>query len=115
MLEKYPSKLFRGIIMATFPEYRKRQVIVKITSSTELLGLNWSGGTKRVYHACTINGQPIVEKVAMDLHHPMNNPFEGKRVEIPEGVVLVEGGWFCGKDATLIVYVNPANAPKFLK
>ena len=37
---------------------------------------------------------------------PWVNPIEGKRVEVPEGVAVVEHSIFCGKDCGITIYVN---------
>lgn len=111
---KVASKDVKHIIAATFPKYRKRQVIIKATTSVTFSDLNWSGGTKSEYRACTIDGRPVEAKYDMSAPAPWNNPFEGKTAELPVGAVVVEGGYFCGKERMLYINVNPENMPKFL-
>jgi hypothetical protein len=110
---KIEAKRVRNIIEATFPDNHKRSVYVNV-GSVYLCGLNWSGGTKREYRACTIDGKAIENKYDMGAPAPWNNPFEGKRIDVPEGVAVVEGGYFCGKKSTLRITVNAANMPKLL-
>ena len=109
------SKLVKPIILATFPDYRKRKVYLKSQTEVTLSDLNWSGGSKSEYRACTIDGKEIPSKYNLGGPAPWNNPFEGKKIDIPIGVVIVEGGFFCGKERTLYLYINPANMPKYLK
>lgn len=114
MYNKYPAKDFKAIISATFPGYKKRQVYVVATDAVTLGGLNWSGGSRTEYKACTTDGQPIPNKVNMAAPPPWENPFEGARCEIPQGVVIVQGGCFIGKPATLFINCNPADMPKWI-
>jgi hypothetical protein len=106
-MTKVPAKTVKHIINATFPDYRKRSVYIKERDSIALYGLNWEGGSKSEYRACTINGKPLQNAVDMSFHAPWNNPYEGATIPIPEGYVVVEGGYFCGKKATLSITVNP--------
>lgn len=106
---KIKSKDVKAIIKATFPNYRKRDVYVKETDKVTLWDLNWSGGTRSEYRACTIEGKPLQNAVDMSLRAPWDNPYEGKEIKIPEGYVVVEGGHFCGKPRNLYINVNPGN------
>jgi hypothetical protein len=108
------SKDLRPIIKATFPNYRKRTVYVKVTEKVTLRDLNWSGGTRSEYRACTIDGRPIENKVNMSGPAPWNNPYEGKEIDLPVGALIVEGGHFCGKQRTLYINVHPDNMPKLI-
>jgi len=108
------TKEVKGIVLATFPDYKRRDVVIQPTETITFHDLNWSGGTKSEYRACTVDGRSITGKYDMGAPAPWNNPFEGKSISIPEGAVIVEGGYFCGKPRILHIYVNPANMPKML-
>ena len=108
------TKDLKHIVRATFPEYKRKKVIVVATENVTFHDVNWSGGTKSIYKACTVDGRPVASKVDMGGPAPWENPFEGKTVALPEGAMVVQGGYFCGKVSLLYVYVNPANMPKFL-
>ena len=105
-----PSKDVRTIIKATFPNYRRKTVLVEIAVKMQIYGLNWDGGSRHEYAACTLNGKSksgIAAKINMP--HPMNNPYEGLKIEIPRGAIVVQGGTFMGKPSRLRVYVHPAD------
>lgn len=108
-MTKIPAKQVKSIIKATFPKYRKRSVYIKQGESITFHDVNWSGGTKAEYQACTINGDSLDRKVDMGRAAPWNNPFEGKTIDIPPGMVVVEGGYFCGKERMLYITVNPVD------
>jgi hypothetical protein len=112
---EYPAKNFRAIIDATFPDNKKRTVRVVAQEQVTFYGLNWSGGSKNEYRACTIDGRPIESKYDMSAPAPWNNPFEGKTVSIPVDAVIVFGGFFCGKRRQLTIYVHPQNMPKWIE
>ena len=108
------SKDVKPIINATFPKYRKRKVIVKITNKVRFYDLYWSGGTRSEYRACTVSGKAIDSKANMNGPAPWNNPYEGLEIDLPVDAVIVEGGHFCGKPQTLYINVHPDNMPKLL-
>ena len=108
-MEKVATKHLKSIVNATFPDYRKRSVFLKVAEKTTISDVNWSGGTKSEYRACTIDGNPLETKVNMGLLPPWENPYEGLVINIPPGMVVVQGGHFCGKKATLFITVNPSD------
>jgi len=110
-MTKVKSKDLKPIIKATFPDYRKRDVYVSQSDKVTIQDVNWSGGTRSIYRACTIEGRPLDTKVNMGGPAPWNNPFEGLEINIPPGMVVVQGGHFCGKVATLYITVNPESFP----
>ena len=110
-MQKIASKQLKSIIKATFPDYRKRTVYVQSSDKGRISDVNWSGGTRKEYRACTIDGRPLQNQVDMHGPAPWDNPFEGLEINIPPGMVMVEGGHFCGKVATLFITVNPVDLP----
>ena len=40
-----------AIVKATFPSYKRRKVYIRATETVHIQDLNWSGGTRREYHA----------------------------------------------------------------
>ena len=105
------AKKVKSIINATFPDYRKRKVFIQTADKVTFYDVNWSGGTKSEYRACTIDGRPFETRVNMGGPAPWNNPYEGLTVQIPPGMVVVSGGHFCGKVATLSITINPVDMP----
>jgi hypothetical protein len=107
------TKDVSAIVRATFPSYRKRSVRVLASESVSLHGLNWSGGTRAEYRACSIDGQQS-SRPDMSRDAPWENPFEGKVVPVPPGFCIVQGGFFCGKESILWIHINPSDMPKLL-
>ena len=111
---KVKSKDVRHIIDATYPDYRKHNVYIKATDNVTFHSVNWAGGSKSEYRACTIDGKSLKSNVDMGLAHPMDNQYEGMKVALPIDHVIVEGGYFCGKKSTLYINVHPDNMPKLI-
>lgn len=111
--QKEPSIV--AIVRATFPHYRRKTVYVRASETIQFQDLNWSGGTRSEYRACTVNGQAAG---SMDRYHqyaPWDaRQVEGKEIPIPPGMIVVRGGHFCGKESILTLHVNPADMPKYL-
>lgn len=106
-----PAKEFKRFLPT---DYRKRNVRVCAAESVTLLDLNWSGGTRSTYTILTMTGEPVSSTARYSALTPWDNYAEGKSLPIPEGFVVVETGFFCGKQSTARIYINPANMPKFL-
>ena len=109
---KSASKHYKAIIKATFPDYRKRSVNIEQADHVTLNDLNWSGGTKAEYRACSIDGRPLENKVELGTLAPWVNPYEGQTIPVPPGFVVVEGGHFCGHKRMLYITFNPADMSK---
>ena len=100
-----PAKPFARVL-PTY--YRKHKVIVILSDSVTLHNLNWDGGSRREYTALTLDGLRVTgntDKYAM--MHPWNNPAEGVCMPLMPGFVVLSGGTFCGKPATMTIYINP--------
>ncbi len=113
-IEVNPKSVVK-IIQATFPDYRRKKVRIYPANSVVFNGVNWSGGSKSVYKACAIDGNKMPNQPDMGVSAPWNNPFEGLECNIPQGFVIVEGGWFLGKVSILTIYVNPEDMPKLIE
>ena len=103
------------VIKATFPAYRKRTVLVLAAESITLHDLNWSGGTRSEYKACTLDGKPLGNTDKYNAMAPWDSrQVEGKSLPLVPGACVVRGGYFCGKESRLTVYVHPADMPRWL-
>ena len=111
---EFKTKDLKPLVKATFPKYRKRKVYINVTSKITFYDVNWSGGTKAEYRACTVEGKPIKAKVNMGISAPWNNPFEGLQIDIPVGAVITESGYFCGHKRAITFHVHPDSLPKML-
>jgi hypothetical protein len=114
IIEATPKE-FATIIAATFPDYRRKKVWLKPTGRVTFSDLNWSGGTRMEYRACTIDGQPLGSAARFNAMAPWDpQQIEGKTIEVPPGAVMVSAGHFCGKASVLSITCNPADMPKLL-
>lgn len=114
---KRPAKEFRGIIAATFPEYKRHHVMVIPCVSTTIWGLNWSGGSRAEYRACTLAGEATGSLDKYQLLAPWDKKMleiSGSEMPMLPGHVVVKGGHFCGKVAMLYIYCHPSDMPKML-
>jgi hypothetical protein len=102
-----------AFVRRALPDYRKHKVIINVATSLELHDTYWSGGTRASYMAYDLatgasRGAP--QYAPPQFGGPRTSP----RVEIPEGVVIIQTGYFCGKVATATIHVHPSNMPKLL-
>jgi len=102
------------MIRALFPDYRKRQIVVWPTETVTIYDLNWSGGTRAQYHAIDLVSGQLKSFAHWSSPPPWDNPHEGARVNLLPGYAVAKTGDFCGKTATLYLYVHPADIPKLL-
>jgi hypothetical protein len=106
-----------AIVKATFPTYRRKKVLIWHTGSVTLTDLNWSGGTRKEYRACSISrdGTYVGSLDHFNARPPWDNKAEGKKIDIPQGIIVVEGGYFCGNESILYLHVNPQDLPKYIE
>lgn len=97
------------IVDEAFPSYRRQKVYINPTGNVTFHDLNWSGGTRSEYVALTLEGERCGDMSTANNMAPWANPVEGKSVDIPKGMCVVQGGYFCGKPSTLTLYINPAD------
>ena len=107
---KITRKQAQPIINASFPDYTGRKITLKFTETVCFYNLNWDGGSRNEFAAVAADGRHEVS----DAPAPWNNPIEGKRVSIPQNVLIVEHTYFCGQDCGITIYSHPANAPKWI-
>jgi hypothetical protein len=107
---KVSRKNAKSILALTFPNYTGRKIAVRIVSQVPIHNTNWDGGSKNEYAALRYDG---VSAMLPD-YAPWNNPVEGSEIELPTGRMIVEHSFFCGSQGGITIYVNPADAPKWL-
>jgi hypothetical protein len=111
LLSQHPE--IARVIRSVDPKYRKHKAIVAGAERVTLSGTYWDGGSRSSYTAVNL-------ETGLSLGAPQYSPpqFGGPRVdpvvELPEGVVIVRTGIFCGKTETAKIFINPANITKFL-
>lgn len=102
------------IIRATFPEYRGRKIRVYPAEAVYVHDLNWSGGTRSRYRACTLDGKSLGGMDRYNAMAPWVNPAEGAKLPTMAGACVVEHTIFCGKDAGIRIAVHPSDMPRLL-
>jgi hypothetical protein len=106
-----------AIIKATFPDYRGRKIVVKPKSSISVChaDLNWSGGSRYQYRACSLSGQPTGSLDRHNASAPWEKAPGSTSIQIPLRHCIVEHVIFCGKDLGLRIYVRPEDMPRLLR
>lgn len=103
------------LVAATFPTYKGRTFRVRAATEIRLDDLNWSGGTRSQYRACTLSGQPLGSADRYNAMAPWDrNQIEGQTLPIAPGAVVVEHTIFCGTDTGILIIIHPDDMPKFL-
>jgi hypothetical protein len=110
---KDPS--LRTIITATFPQYRHRKIYIRAVLSVTLSDLNWSGGSRSEFRVCTFAGMPTGNSARFNAMAPWDQrQIEGQSLPTVVGHVIVKGGFFCGKESILTLFVHPSDMPRLL-
>ena len=103
---KWRGTNYEAIVRCLHNNYKKRDIYVCQAKSVTLHDLNWGGGSRNEYWQVELIGtQYVATKIGDNHTAPWNNKDEGKRIEL-NGKIIVQGGTFCGKEATLFVYVE---------
>lgn len=113
---KVSRKQVANIIRATFPLYRGRKICLIPRASHDIhpLSMNWSGGTRYSYAACSLSGVATGNLFKHHMTAPWQKPTKVDTVPIPRGHCIVEHIMFCGKDLGLRIYLNPEDMPRQL-
>ena len=96
----------KAFVKRAAPGYRKREVGISIAKAVTLSGGYWDGGTRSQWYAVSVQGVS-----RPPLSYP-TSPFgpQAPTVEMVDGIVIIEDGVFCGKPATLHIYVTANDA-----
>lgn len=105
------DKTLKAIVLACYPEWAGRKLFVCAATDYDMANY-WDGGSRDYAMAFNLTTK-IASEPAYATTNPMNRVAH-KTVQIPEGVVIVEHSYFCGKDSGVTIYVNPANLARFL-
>ena len=108
---KSSDPFINPILKATFPRYGKPTVTVRPFTGPVNVNSYWDGGSRSEFHFYSlIDGCRTV----MPSSHPFfDRKQDGERcgnleiIELPRGILLVQGGTFCGKTAHITIYANP--------
>lgn len=101
------------VVRAADPSYRKHSAIICAAVSVELRGTYWSGGSRSSYTAVNLQ---TLQSSSAEQYAPaqFGGPAQTPKVALPVGVVIVKTGFFCGKQSTVTLFVNPENLAKLL-
>ena len=101
------------LIRAIDPSYKKHNATVWVRDTVTLSGTYWDGGSRNTYHAINIRTRQV--GAAPQYNPPQfGGPVEDPTVPVPAGAAIVRTGVFCGKTATAVVYLNPADVSHLL-
>lgn len=120
-----------NVVRVAFPDYRKKKVFAQVFPERgQNINSYWDGGSKDVFtlvHLETKQRLPLPTQ-----SHPYFDIVRGNLANasnevvsidsagnitlkyLPENVVLIRCGTFCGKPSTAHIYFHPVNAPKYL-
>lgn len=105
------DKAIKAVLVACFPEWKGRKVRVQVATRYQMQNY-WDGGSR-----CYVMAYSLATGKAAAPSTATTSPFQAAAaatVEIPDGTLLVEHQIFCGKDAGITIYVNPANMAPLL-
>lgn len=104
-----------NIIAATFGGYAGKKVAIVACETMTLTGLNWDGGSRSEYAACSLVTNEGVVMSALNRPAPWENKAEGMKLVLADGFCVVKHRIARGKDLGLTIYVHPDNMPKGLE
>lgn len=110
-LSDYPE--IAKLVRAVDSTYRKHNAYIWVRDSVALDGTYWDGGSRSTYHAINLATRKV--GAAPQYAPPQfGGPRETPQVPLIPGAAIVETGVFCGKTATVKVYLHPADVAHLL-
>jgi len=110
-LSDYPE-IFK-LIRTVDSTYRKRNAYIYVSDFVALDGTYWDGGSRYTYH--TINLATRKVGAAPQYAPPQfGGPRETPQAPLISGAAIVRIGIFCGKTATVKIYLHPEDAAHLL-
>lgn len=105
--QTYPVKKaqIKPVLDVTFPEYKGRTFKVQFTDKVTFSDTNWGGGTRSFYKFVQMDTGKVAP---LSVPAPWDNQYEGKTMDLPENIVVVEHIIFCGQDLGIRFYVHPS-------
>ena len=105
----------RHLINATFPDWKGRKIQVDVSGVVYLCNLNWDGGSRSQFRACTLEGRRTGSMDSYNQTAPWLHEAEGAKINIPEGHCVIRHSICMGKDCGLTIHINPNDAPKWIE
>lgn len=110
-IKEYPR--IAALIKRALPSYRKHSVIVSEYSKVTCHGGAWSGGSRSHYSKCRIDGS-CHNSIAVPTAPKHFGGGDDPVVELTDDIVVLSGGIFRGKTATVSIYCNSTVAEYLL-
>lgn len=101
----------RNIVRTCYPEWKGRKIKLESTTTYQMMDY-WSEGSRSYVVAYHLESG-LTKEPRILTNNPMQHDAHA-RVQIPEGIALVEHVIFAGKDLGIRIHVNPANLAKLL-
>lgn len=98
------SKTLKILAKTAFPSYRGRK-FRNGGSRLTFHDLCWGGGTRNYYTAVRLSDRSVMDLAFGAPWSPAFVATEGKTIDVPRGVAIVEHSFFCGHDSGLTVYL----------
>lgn len=95
---------YEAIVKAVNPKYRKRDVYLSSAESVSMYNMNWEGGSINEYYKVELVGTKYFATKIAAPSNPWRAP-ASQNFEL-KGRIVVQGGMFCGKEATLHIFVE---------
>ena len=106
-----PDETIRKMVNATFPDYKGKSFKLS-TSIPSRLDSYWDGGSRDYY-----SFYELATGKTFNVHsnHPMFEANQPRLINgLPNGIVIVERSYFCGKDMGITIYANDVDLTPML-
>ena len=101
----------KSVAQAAFPNYRGRKYYLEARETVNVKSY-WAGGSRDYFTFVRLDD---LRTLSMPPQSAYDRQIEGAdKAPIPPGFVCVRHSIFCGKDAGITFYVNPADMPRML-
>ena len=117
LMRQKDDETVNRIVLATFPDNHK-PVSVTEFHGPKNVNSYWDGGSRNEYALYELHTEKVYRV-------PTSHPFFDRKSnglpcgnlemrELPPNTVLVQGGVFCGKPSTIVLYFHPDNLNKLI-
>lgn len=98
-----PDETIKKIVKAAFPDYNGKKFQLS-TSVPTRLDSYWDGGSRNYYVFVEL---ATMKSISLPSNHPLFEPNNPRDLKIlPNGIVIVQHTFFCGKDMGITIYAN---------
>lgn len=99
------NQLIKSVCGLAFPDYTGRKIKVRYSVKSLNLSSYWDGGSRSYFRIVELSTMKVV---TVPDNHPVFNKaaYDVKNVSLPQGFVVVEHCYFCGKDLGLTIHTS---------